>query len=153
MTPEQRLAAAEAFWRDDQSDIQLQHADAIVTLARRMKFRPKSVQALPVERRAKLLAQATDVSDAVATRALIAYHFTAKRDLMGAFLDALGIPHEHGQIQEESVPPPSADRLKAAVSTLRSSFPATDVDLYLRTLSTVDGDTWAELDTVLGDAP
>jgi len=45
--------------------------------------------ALPIDRRTKLLAQMSDVSDAVATRALIAYHFTTRRDLMAAFLDLL----------------------------------------------------------------
>src|SRR6185436_17479948 len=106
MSPEQRLTAADAFWREDQNDIQLQHMDAIATMARRLNFRTKSVQALPVERRAKLLSQLSEVSDAVATRALIAYHFTARRDLMAAFLDALGIPHDNGVINEENVAPP-----------------------------------------------
>jgi hypothetical protein len=149
MTPEQRLAAAEAFWREDQNDIDVQHADAIVMLARKMKFRPKSMQALPVERRTKMLAQVSDVSDAVATRALISYHFTTRRDLMAAFLDALGIKHENGLIQEESVAPPAKDRLVAAIKQVRTAFPPHDVDLYLNTLTTLDGDTWAELDSAM----
>jgi hypothetical protein len=152
MTPEQRVAAASAFWSEDQQDIELQHADAIITIARRLNFRPKSVQALPLERRAKLLAQLGDVSDSVATRALIAYHFTARRDLMAAFLDALGIAHENGLINEESVPPPDRARLEAAIAQLRSTFDQADVDLYLRTLATLDGDTWAELDAAMGSA-
>jgi len=149
MTSEQRLAAAEAFWREDQNDIDVQHADAIVTLARKMKFRPKSMQALPIARRAKMLAQVSDVSDAVATRALISYHFTARRDLMAAFLDALGIAHENGLIQEESVAAPARDRLVAAIKQVRTAFPPQDVDLYLHTLTTLDGDTWGELDSAL----
>jgi len=152
MTPDQRLAAAGAFWNEDQQDIELQHADAILTIARRLNFRTKSVQALPVERRAKLLAQLGDVSDSVATRALIAYHFTARRDLMAAFLDALGIAHENGLINEENVPPPDRARLEAAVTKLRSTFDRADVDLYLRTLATLDGDTWAELDAAMASA-
>ena len=149
MSSEQRVAAAEAFWREDQADIEVQHADAIVTLARRLNFRTKSVQALPVERRAKLLAQLHDVPDSIATRALISYHFTQRRDLMAAFLDALGIAHENGLISDESVPPPPADKLKAAIATLRSKFPNTDVDLYMKTLATLDGETWAGVDEAL----
>ena len=49
-----------------------------------------------------------DVSDAVASRALIAYHFVAERPLMGAFLDALGITHDQGLINEDEVAPPDA---------------------------------------------
>jgi hypothetical protein len=152
MSADQRLAAADAFWREDQNDIELQHADAVVTLAKRLNFRTKSVRALPVERRARLLAQLNDVSDPVATRALISYHFMTRRDLMAAFLDALGIAHENGLISDEALPPPSRDRLVAAMAKLRETFSAADVDLYMRTLATLDGDTWAELDSALTPA-
>jgi hypothetical protein len=149
MSADQRLAAAEAFWREDQADVQMQHVEAIVSIAKRLNFRAKSVQALPLERRTRLLAQLSDVPDSVATRALISYHFQVKRDLMGAFLDALGIPHENGMISDESVAPPSRDRLVSAIGQVRPAFPAADVDLYLRTLATLDGDTWTELDGAL----
>jgi len=150
MSADQRLAAAQAFWREDQAEVEMQHVEAIVSMAKRLNFRAKSVQALPLERRSKLLAQMSDVSDSVATRALISYHFQVKRDLMGAFLDALGIAHENGMIKDESVAPPSRDRLVVAIDKLRESFEAADVDLYLRTLATLDGDTWVELDGALG---
>jgi len=151
MPAEKRLVAADAFWREEQSDVQLQHMDAVATIARRLNFRPKSVFALPVERKAKHLSQLGDVSDAVATRALISYHFTAKRDLMAAFLDALEIKHDNGLINEESVPPPSRDRIAAAITTLKATFPPEDVDLYLRTLSALDEDTWAEVEAAMTD--
>ena len=149
MNAEQRLAAAGAFWNEDQADVEMQHMEAVVTIARRLNFRAKSVHALPIDRRTKLLAQLGDVSDAVATRALISYHFTARRDLMAAFLDALGIAHENGLISDESVAPPDRAKLLTAIATLRSKFSKSDVDLYLRTLATLDGDTWAELEGAL----
>jgi hypothetical protein len=148
---DKRLIAAEAFWREEQSDAQMQHVEAVVAIAKRLNFRPKSVQALAIDRKAKHLAHMSDVSDAVATRALISYHFGAKRDLMGAFLDALGITHEQGLIAEESVAPPAREKLKAAITAVRASFPREDVDLYLHTLSVLDGDTWAELDNALAE--
>ena len=95
MPPEKKLAAATAFWNDEHG--REQQVEVIVTLARKLNFRPKSVPALPLERRAKLLA-GMDVSDAVASRALIAYHLAAERPMMGAFLDALAIEHENGLI-------------------------------------------------------
>lgn len=149
MTPDERAIAAEAFWRDEQGDVQMQHAEAIVSIARRLNFRAKSVQALPIERRARLLAQLPEVTDSVATRALIAFHFVARRELMGAFLDALGIAHERGLIQDETVSPPPADKLDAAITTVRSQFPARDVDLYLRTLAALDPDTWTHVESAL----
>ena len=149
MALENRMVAADAFWRDDQSDAGAQQVEAIVTIAKRLNFRAKSVQALPIEKRAKHLAQMADVSEAVATRALIAYHFSAKRPLMGAFLDALGIAHEDGLIKEESVPPPPQDKLAAAIKAVRGGFPVQDVDLYVRTLAALDSETWAEAETAL----
>jgi hypothetical protein len=151
MPAEKRLLAADAFWREEQADVEMQHMDAVVTIARRLNFRAKSVHALPVERKAKHLSQLSDVSEAVATRALISYHFTVKRDLMAAFLDALEIKHENGLINEESVPPPSRDRIAAAITTLKGTFPAEDVDLYLKTLAALDEDTWAEVEAAMAD--
>lgn len=143
MPPATRLTAADAFWRDDQGGEQ--QAEAIVFLARRLNFRPKALQSLAVERRAKMLAQASDIPDTVATRALISYHFATQRPLMAAFLDALGIAHEDGLIAAEDVPAPDPDKLKTAVEAIRASFPADDVGRYLDTLVTLDGDTWAGL--------
>jgi hypothetical protein len=81
----------------------------------------------------------------VATSALIAYHFRHQRAVMSAFLDALAIPHEEGQITAEDMDPPASDRLPGAVATVRASFPPDDVELYLRTLVALDGGTWKHL--------
>jgi hypothetical protein len=153
MPPEKRLAAADAFWRDDQSESELQHAEAVIAIARRLNFRPKSAQALPIEKRAKHLAHMSDVSDGIATRALISYHFAAQRDLMSAFLDALGIEHDRGLIKEESVTPPAKEKLAAAITSVRTSFPPPDVDLYVRTLAALDEETWGQAQAALEDLP
>jgi hypothetical protein len=144
---EKRLVAADAFWRDEQGlDQQI---EAVAALARKLNFRSRSFQALPIERRARLLAQAADVSDTVAARALVAYHFAHERPLMAAFLDALGITHENGLIADEQVPAPDRALLAGAVERIRSGFPADAVDLYLRTLLAIDGDTWGGVDELL----
>jgi hypothetical protein len=150
MPVDKRVLAAEAFWLDrDSPEVDVQQMEAVATLARRLKFRTRSVQALPVERRARHLAQVSDVGDTVATRALIAYHFSHQRPLMGAFLDALGIPHDDGLITAEDVDPPNEARLSAAASAVKASYDPADVDLYLRTLAVLDGGTWANLPAVL----
>jgi hypothetical protein len=147
---ERRLPIADAFWRDEQGVDQ--QIEAIVTLARRLNFRTKSVQALSIERRAKHLAQMPDVSDGLATRALIAYHFHAARPLMAAFLDAAGIAHEDGLITAEDMAPPDRLALAKAAEKIRSEFPADAVDLYLDTLVAIDPDTWGALETRGHDA-
>jgi hypothetical protein len=142
-----RVRAAEAFWQDEDSpEIGMQQVEALVAIAKRLNFRQKSVQAMSIERKARALAQLPDVSDALATRALVAYHFQHQRPLMAAFLDALGVAHDNGLITQEDVQPPDRSRLASAVEAVRGAFPAQDVALYLSTLVAVDDETWGQLD-------
>jgi hypothetical protein len=80
----------------------------------------------------------------VATRALIAYHFSTQRPMMAAFLDALGVANDNGLITAEEVSAPETERLRTAVGQL-AEFPPDAVSLYLRTLTAVDEDTWRNL--------
>ena len=103
MTPEQRLQAARAFWLDEEAtDDQMQ---AVLIIAQQKKFRPKFVLALDDDRKARHLATLGSLPDAIAARALIVYHLAEQRPMMGAFLDALGITHENGLIQDDDVKP------------------------------------------------
>ena len=151
MSPEHRLAAAELFWADEQSTEQ--QIEAVGALASRMKFRPKSVISLPIERKAKYLATLPAISDTVAARALVNYHLDRQRPMMGAFLDILGIAHENGLISEENVTKPDAATLKAAASELSSKYPKDDVSLYFSTLVSQDPETWGPLAELVSEAP
>ena len=143
LSPDARTSAAAAFWRDDQT--QLEQAEAISLIARQIKFRPKSVLTLPVEKKAKHLAGMAGVSDLLAARLLIAYHLDQQRPMMGAFLDALGIKHEEGLITEESPSAPEAATLDTAVKTLVAAYPKADVARYFWTLLWQDPETWGGL--------
>jgi hypothetical protein len=143
MPPEQRTAAAEAFWDEDEPpDTQV---EAIVAIAQRLKFRPKSVAALPRDKKVRYLASTLNVSDAVASRLLVTYHLARQRDMMGQFLDKLGIKHENGLIADEEVPRPDAARLAEAARQLAAEFPTDDASLYFATLVSQDPDTWGTL--------
>lgn len=142
MTSEQRLRAATAFWQDDASpDDQMQ---AVLLISQRKKFRPKTVIGLDEERKARHLATLTPLPDQIAGRALIAYHLSEQRPMMGAFLDAVGIAHEEGLIQEEEIKPDAA-KVTGAAAALVEQFPAQDVSLYLNTLLAQDPETWKAL--------
>jgi hypothetical protein len=143
MSADRRMAAAELFWADEQSTDQ--QVEAVAALAAHMKFRTKSVVALPLEKKAKYLATLPAVSDTVAARALVNYHLERQRPMMGAFLDSLGITHEDGLISEENVVKPDGATLKAAAGELVSKYPREDVSLYFSTLVSQDPDTWGAL--------
>jgi hypothetical protein len=143
LSVDRRVAAAELFWSDEQSTEQ--QIEAVAALAAHMKFRAKSVLALPLEKKAKYLATLPTVSDTVAARALVSYHLERQRPMMAAFLDSLGIAHEDGLISEENVSKPEPETLRTAAVALAATYPPEDVSLYFKTLVSQDPDTWGRL--------
>lgn len=142
MSPEQRLVAARGLWSDEQgTDDQFQ---AILLIAQQKKFRAKTVLALEDDRKAKHFASLATLPDPMAARALVSYHLTAQREMMGAFLDALGIAHDNGLIQDDGAKP-DPEKIAAAIALIRDKFPEQHVSLYLDTLRCQDPDTWAVL--------
>jgi hypothetical protein len=143
LAPERKLQAADAFWRDEHAA--MEQAEAVAMIAHRIKFRPRSVVTMPIEKKSRQLAGVATVSEMVAARLLVAYHLAAQRPMMGSFLDALGIKHEEGLIEDEELPAPSAEKLKEAATAMAAQYPREDVALYLSTLVWQDPDTWGGL--------
>ena len=143
MAPELRQQAARAFWMDDQAiDDQVQ---AVLLIAQQKKFRPKFVMSLGVDRKARHLATLGSLPDAIAARVLIVYHLAEQRPMMGTFLDALGIKHEEGLIQDDEVKP-DPSKVGPAVAHIAGQFPPEHVSLYLNTLLCQDPETWGALE-------
>jgi hypothetical protein len=150
MSSAQRLASARAFWTDEEAvDDQVQ---AALLIAQQKKFRPKTVIALDLDRKAKHLASLASLPDTIAARVLVLYHLADQRPLMARFLDTLGIAHEDGLIKEDSVKP-DAEKLGPAAAELAREFPAADVRLYLTTLLCQDPETWGGLRGVVEGKP
>ena len=142
MTSDQRLEAGRAFFADEQAtDDQIQ---AILLISQQKKFRPKTVLALDSERKARHFASLMALSDPLAARVLVAYHLATQRPMMGAFLDALGIAHEDGLIQEDAVKP-DPTKVPVAAAAIGGQFSPEHVSLYLNTLLCQDPDTWGAL--------
>ncbi len=140
---EQKQQAAEAFWRDEHAGAE--QAEVVATIAQRIKFRPKSVLALSVEKKAHYLTTLLGVSEMVAARLLVAYHLEHQRPMMGSFLDALAIQHDNGLIADEELKAPSAEALGSAAAHLASLYPSDAVKAYLTTLVWQDPETWGAL--------
>ena len=143
LNADKKRQAADAFWHDEHAANE--QAEAVNLIAQRIKFRLKSVIAMPVEKKTQYLLSMPAVSEMIAARMLVAFHLQHQRAMMGAFLDALGIRHEEGIIAEDEVAPPTADALKQAAKTIAASYPSDDVSLYLATLVWQDPDTWGPL--------
>jgi hypothetical protein len=146
LAAEQRLKVAKAFWLDEEAtDDQIQ---AVLVIAQQKKFRPKFILSLDEDRKARHLSGVLSLPEALAARALIIYHLADQREMMGAFLDALGIAHDNGLIKDDGATP-DADRIAPAVAALKEKFPADDVSLYLQTLICQDPETWGALKDLL----
>ncbi|MBY0496500.1 MAG: hypothetical protein K2Y23_20015 [Cyanobacteria bacterium] len=143
MPSELRTSAAKAFWADEQAA--LEQAEAVALISRQIKFRPKSVISLPLDKKAKHLAGLAQVSDLLAARLMIAYHLEHQRPMMGAFLDLLGIAHEDGLIKEEEPTKPEDATLNKAVTELSAKYPKQDVARYFWALLWQDPETWGGL--------
>ncbi|HEV8143079.1 MAG TPA: hypothetical protein VGQ77_09480 [Methylomirabilota bacterium] len=145
MTAEQRRRAAAALWSTDEAANEQRQAVALI--AKQMKFRPKTVSGLDDDRKARYLASVPELPDEIAARLLIVYHLAEQRPMMGAFLDALGLAHENGMIEDDAVTPDPA-KIATAAATIGRVYPASDVSLYLGTLLWQDPAAWGALEGV-----
>ena len=150
LTGEQRQALAAALWADEES--MPQQIEAVQLIATKLRFRPQSVLAQPLEKRVRQLANLHQVSEGIANRALVSYHLGAQRPMLEAFLTKLGITHENGMI-DGSPEPPAEDALRKAASEMVKEFPVEDVRLYFRTLASQDPETWAALEGIAIELP
>jgi hypothetical protein len=146
MTAEQRLRAAYALWRD--AEATADQREAALLIAQQRKFRPKTVIGLDEDRKARHLASLSTLPETLAARLLVLYHLAEQRPMMAAFLDAIGIAHDNGVIQDDAVPP-DPTKITAAAAAIARDYPAPDVSLYLSTLLWQDPASWGALQGVI----
>jgi hypothetical protein len=141
---EDRAEAAAAFWKEPPQEALGLALGAIV---KSRKLRPQVARSLSDEERVRALASVLDPGEPLAASLLVALHLGARRPLLVAFLDALGLPHDNGVLTEEAdqAPPPAAEAVARATGTL-SSFPKSQVEAYYNTLWLQDPERWAALE-------
>ncbi len=151
---EDRRAATSAFFAEPPTELA---GAALTALVKARNLRPQAARALSPDAQARILATVLDPGEPLAQGLLVSLHLGHRRALLGAFLDALALPHEDGVLKEEadSAPPVDVEKAKAAVAAV-ASFPAGEVRTYLNTLWLQDPERWAALedaDTWLAPAP
>ena len=115
-------------------------------MAKRYNFRTKTMQTLPVARKAKMLLEISSLPPELLMNLLAAFHLNFRKEMLADFLDALGIAHEGGFMKDsENIEPPSEEKVKAAVEKLKEKYPAADVDNYLNILWLQDAEFWKGL--------
>jgi hypothetical protein len=149
LPPEERLAAATAFFAEPAPELA---GTALGALVKARNLRPQAARALSPDARARILATVLDPGEPLAQGLLVSLHLGHRRPLLGAFLDALSLPHDDGVLKEEAEPaaPVSTEKAKVAVAAL-ASFPPTQVQTYLNTLWLQDPERWGALEAVEGE--
>jgi hypothetical protein len=102
-----------------------------------------------VERHASMMtALARPNLDAAAAALLRAWLVQKQAAMLVDFLDALGIPHDKGVV--EDLPGEMADeKLKPAVETLLGKYPHETVGVYLNAFNDMNAANWPNLRTIL----
>ena len=111
-------------------------------LAKLLKFRPQAIRKLPLAQRAKkarsLMLSRKNAE--LAYEVLGTYLMRTRPELVTDFLDAVGIEHEDGIVEDVSAEP-EAGKIEAAVATLDRSHPEEEVTLYLA----LSAQTWPDV--------
>ena len=144
LPPEERLAAAASFFAEPPPELA---GAAVGALVKARHLRPQAARSLAPDAQARILATVLDPGEPLSQGLLVSLHLGHRRALLGAFLDALSLPHEDGVLKEEAdaAPPVTPEKAKAAVGTL-ASFPAGEVRTYLNTLWLQDPERWGGLE-------
>jgi hypothetical protein len=112
-------------------------------LAKLLKFRPQAIKKLPLPQRARharnylLGRKQGDMAYEILGAYLVKHH----RALVTDFLDAAGIPHEEGMLEEDA-PLPDEPGIHKAVEALDQKYPREEVTMYLA----LCGQTWPEVE-------
>jgi hypothetical protein len=145
----ERQLAATAFSKDPSPELV---ASALGALVKARRMRPQAARSLSPEAQARILATVLDPGESLAQGLLVSLHIAERRELLGAFLDALELPHEGGILAEDAdeTPPPSVDAARKALGVL-AAFPPDQVRTYLNTLWLQDPERWAALAEAASD--
>lgn len=101
-------------------------------VAKSLRFRPQAIRKLPMAQRARKGRQIllTSKNAELSYEMLGAYLMQACKELVTEFLEATGVPHEDGMI-EDLGHLPDESKVADAVSALDAKFEAEQVTIYL----------------------
>ena len=112
-------------------------------------FRPKTIAGYSREQLAKEVVRLNAQNDNDEVELLQALYLEVRPEIQVAFLDACGVKHENGTIDEKlEVPYASPVTVEKAAAALRAQF-GEDGQHYLQTIARYNGAAWPGLGDVL----
>jgi hypothetical protein len=131
------------FWKKGDETSRMH---ARLKLAKALHFRDETIRKAPAEKKAEWLVQRLGSSEFEETFeiALMLFHTEQRREMLAAFLEHWGIPHENGSIEVDDYRVPSREEIARAVSELSGEYDRSDIVLYLATAGLLMGGEWRE---------
>ena len=132
-----------AFWRYAEPSARMLAAHH---LAQALHFRDETIRKMSPEKKADLLASriGSPDFDQFLETALMQYHTREKVEMLTAFLDRWGVPHEDGSIEAEEYARPDSGLVRSAVAELESQYDRRDIALYLASAGLLMDEAWRE---------
>ncbi len=124
---------------------------ALGAAAEAFRLRPQFLRRQPIEKRAEWVRRALSrpSSAPAAEQVLAEYFLSAHRPLLVELLDALGVQHEEGELQELSPACPEAKQLRQTVTSFRKGEGPEMRELLLRAFAAQSAISWPALEEML----
>jgi len=139
--------------REEQKDV---YKGVVVSLAQERKLRPVFVQRKPIDDQIAWLAKTVRLKgcDSIAEHILQVWLMKSHQDLLVAFLDGVGIPHDGtGSVQDDLPEELDADKLAATVDAILVGRSPELVAAYLWVFQMQKPEGWSELTRLLQEDP
>jgi hypothetical protein len=124
---------------------------AVDAAAISIKARPVYMRRQPFEKRAEAVRRslARVIANPVADELLAVYFLECRKDLLTAWLDGVGLPHEDGTLEDDAPAEPAPEVLEKAVDEFLATDDDEDRDLLLRAFAAQQVVDWPALEARL----
>jgi hypothetical protein len=147
MSPEE----AEAFFGRIKESSPAIFAQSVHAASAALKSRPAFLMKQPFPKQAAAVrrALARVASNPLADETLALYFLECRKELLTEWLDAAGVEHEDGALQDDSPPEPEADSVRQAVEKFRGVDEDPDRLLLLRAFAAQSAVEWPHLESLI----
>jgi len=128
-------------------------AQALAAAAAAMRARPVYIARQPIDKQSAAIrrALARVTANPVAEELLAVYFLECRKELLIEWLDAIGIEHDEGLLQEDEPKQPSKKKLTDAAEAFRNTDDDPDRELLLAAFAAQSAIGWPDLDALVGE--
>jgi len=128
------------------------YTQAVAAASAVMKARPKFIMKLPAEKRAQMVRRALSrvASNPLSEEVLASYFLGPRKELLVEWLDALGLKHDEGALEEDAPACPAEAELDKALEAFRRDELVDDRELLLEAFAAQTAIDWPALEARLG---